>query len=107
MCCGVVSTVVWVCQLSRCVGVLVMDQLLQDFQSSVSVTFEVNDPNRPHPRLSDFKFKREGYGDQESRRRKLIEEQKTRRRDFVDYARMVVEGEVYSDEDDMEEEGRC
>ena len=104
----------WVCAISHAptcsVGVInKMDELLQDFQSSVSVTFDLNDPNRPHPRLSEFKFKREGYGDQESRRRKLIEEQKSRRRDYVDYARMIAEGDIdlCSDEDEMEEGGEC
>ena len=82
-----------------------MDSLLQGFQNGCSVSFDVNDPIKPHPRFSEFKFKREGYGDQESRRRKLMEEQKSRRREYMDYARMITEGQVYSDEDNMEEEG--
>ena len=34
-----------------------------------------------------------------------MEEQKFRRRDCMDVARMIVEGEAYSDEENMEEEG--
>ena len=81
-----------------------MDQLLQSFQGTFTVSLDQNDPNRPHPRLCEFKFKREGYGDQETRRQRLLKEQKSRRQDYADYARRIVEGEIYSD-DDMEEGG--
>lgn len=82
-----------------------MDDLLKGFQSSFSVTLDVNDTSKPHPRFSEFKFKRDGYGDQEFRRRKVMDEQKSRRRDYADYARRVVEGELFSDEETMEEGG--
>lgn len=84
-----------------------MEDLLRGFQGTFSVTLDINDTSKPHPRFSDFKFKREGYGDQEFRRQKVMEDQKSRRRDYLDYARRVVEGEVFSDEEDnnMEEGG--
>ena len=80
-----------------------MDQLLAEFQGSFSVAVDPNDPTKPHPRFSQYKFKREGYADQETRRKRMLDEQRTRRRDFSDYARKIIEGETSDDE--MEEGG--
>lgn len=82
----------------------IMDDLLAGFQGGLSVSSDPYDPCRPHPRLSQYKLKREGYADQEARRRKALEEQNTRRKDFADYARRIIEGELFSD-DEMEEGG--
>ena len=79
------------------------DQLLAEFHSIFTVGGDVNDPRRPHPNYSSlYKQKRNGYGDQEARRRRLLEEQKTRRKKNADYARRIVEGEEW--EEEMEEE---
>ena len=82
------------------------DSLLAVFQGAFSVSGEINDTYAPHPHYNLYKQKREGYGDQESRRRTILEEQKARRRDFSDYVRKVVDGEMLDeDEDEMEEGG--
>lgn len=81
-----------------------MEDLLAGITDGLSVSSDPYDPSRPHPRLSQYKLKREGYADQEARRRKALEEQNTRRKDFADYARRIIEGELFSD-DEMEEGG--
>jgi len=55
----------------------------------------------PHPHYTLYKQKREGYGDQEARRKKLLRQQKSRRKDFTDYVRRIVDGEGW---EEMEEE---
>ena len=83
------------------------DSLLAEFHSVFSVTGEVNDTRRPHPSFSSlYKQKRAGYGDQEARRRRALQEQKRRRRDYADYARKLVEGEEWEEEMEEEEGGR-
>ena len=63
----------------------------------------MNAPTRPHPTFSSlYKHKRAGYGEQEGRRRRLLEEQRSRRRDHADYVRRIAEGEEW--EEEMEEE---
>ena len=74
------------------------------FQGAFSVAVDPYDPSRPHPRFSQYKVKREGYGDQEARRKKALEEQCLRRKDFCDLSRRIVEGDLISD-DEMEEGG--
>ena len=86
------------------------DSLLAEFQSALFVSSEVLDTRTPHPHYTLYKQRREGYGDQEVRRRKLLEEQKTRRRDFADHARKIVEGKGWEEEEEsggdrMEEGG--
>ena len=78
-----------------------MDELVAGLQGAF-LTTNVYDPSRPHPRLSQFKEKRLGYGDQESRRKKLLEEQKSRRRDQANYARRIALGDL-DDEEEMDE----
>ncbi len=82
------------------------DSLLAEFQSTFSVSDNFLDKWSPHPHPSLYKQKREGYGSQGARRTKLLEEQKTRRRNYADYARRVVAGETWEEDgEDMEEEG--
>lgn len=81
-----------------------MEELLAGFQGAFSVAVNPYDTSRPHPRLTQYKSKRVGYGDQEARRKKALEEQCLRRKDFCDYSRRIVEGDLISD-DEMEEEG--
>lgn len=84
-----------------------MDDLLSSLQSSFTVATNPLDPTGPHPRLSQYKFTRDGYGDQEARRKKALAQQGQRRRDFADYSRRIVEGDLISDdENDMEEGGK-
>ena len=78
------------------------DSLLAEFQAAFSVSGEVNDIRAPHPHYTLYKQKRDGFGDQEVRRKKLLEGQKARRRDCADYARRIAVGELL-DDDEMEE----
>ena len=77
------------------------DSLLADFHAVFSVSGEANDPHAPHPHYTLYKRRKEGYGDQEDRRRKLLEKQRSRRKDFADYARKIARGETW--EEEMEE----
>ena len=80
------------------------DSLLAEFHAVFSVSGDVNSPSRPHPNYSSlYKYKREGFGGQEARRRRLLEQQRSRRRNYVDYVRKIAEGETW--EEEMEEEG--
>ena len=74
------------------------DSLLVSF----SVGTVINDTKAPHPHYVLYKQKREGYGDQETRRKKLLREQKLRREDYADYVRRIVNKEAW---EEMEEEG--
>ena len=68
----------------------------------------MNAPTRPHPTFSSlYKHKRAGFGEQETRRRRLLEEQRSRRRDHADYVRRIAEGEEWEEEmgeEELEEE---
>lgn len=57
----------------------------------------------PLPHRSLYKQRGDGFGSQEARRKKLLEEQKVRRRNYADYARRVVEGDLLEEDDEMEE----
>jgi snurportin-1 len=81
-----------------------MEDLLAGFEGTLSVATDVYDVSRPHPRFSQYKIKREGYGDQEARRMKALEDQGKRRKDFFDHSRRIVEGHPVS-EDEMDEGG--
>ena len=82
-----------------------MEELSKQFYGSFAVAEDPNDPARPHPRFSQYKLKQEGYGDQDVRRKRMLEEQKDRRRDAIDFVRKIAEDQLW-DDDDMEEEGR-
>lgn len=83
------------------------DTVLAQFQSTFLLGGEVNDPHTAHPHYSLYKAKKEGYGSQEARRKRFLEEQKTRRRNFADHARKIAEGDELSDDSDgeMDEDG--
>lgn len=61
----------------------------------------------PHPHYALYKQRGAGgaFGNQEERRKKFLREQKARRRNYADYARRVVEGDLSGEEDDELEEG--
>jgi len=82
------------------------DAVLAQFQSTFLIGGDVQDPRvHNHPHYALYKPKKEGYANQESRRKKFLEEQKTRRRDFADHARRIAEGDEITDESDEEMEG--
>lgn len=80
------------------------DSLPTEFQSAFSISGEVNNIRAPHPHYTLYKQKRDGFADQEVRRRRLLEGQRARRRDYADYARRIAVGEVI-EEDEMDEGG--
>lgn len=80
------------------------DSLLAELQS-FSVGTVINDTKAPHPHYALYKQKREGYGDQEARRKKLLRQQKQRREDYADYVRRIVNREAYEEMEEEEEEG--
>ena len=82
------------------------DTLLAEFHNVFSVSGDVNAPTRPHPHYSSlYKHKRAGFGEQEARRRRLLEQQRSRRRDYVDYVRKIAAGETWEEEMEEEAEG--
>lgn len=81
------------------------DSLLAEFQSTFLIGGEVLTAHGPLPHHSLYKQKGGGFGNQELRRKKFLEEQKVRRRNYADYARKVVEGDLSGEEDNEMEEG--
>ncbi len=79
------------------------DSVLEQFQSTFLVSGDVHDTAKAHPHYGLYKAKREGYGSQDARRRKFMEEQKSRRRNFADMARKIADGSDMSEEDNEEE----
>lgn len=84
------------------------DSLLAEFQSTFLIGGDVvSNTHGPHPHYTLYKQRGVGgaFGSQEERRKKFLEEQKDRRRNYADYARRVVEGDLSGEEDDEMEEG--
>ena len=84
------------------------DTLLAEFQSTFMIGGDVvTNTHGPHPHYMLYKQRGAGgaFGNQEERRKKFLEEQKARRRNYADYARQVVEGDLSSEEEDEMEEG--
>ncbi len=80
------------------------DSLLAEFQSTFMIGGDVvTNTHGPHPHYALYKQRGAGgtFGNQEERRKKFLAEQKARRRNYADYARRVVEGDL--SDDDMEE----
>ena len=75
------------------------ESLLEQFQSSIGVSRDVNDTSAPHPYYALYKARREGYGSQEARRRTFMEDQKARRRNLADMARKIADGSDLSEEE--------
>ena len=80
-----------------------LDSLASNLESAFSVTHRPNDPNKPHPRFSMYKSKSEKFGNQEVRRKKILEIQKKRRDDFMGIARDIAIGNVDPDEEEEQE----
>ena len=81
------------------------DKLLAEFQSTFLIGGDVMIAHGPLPHHTLYKQKRDGFGNQEVRRKKFLEEQKAKRRDYADYVRRVVEGDLSEVDDDEMEEG--
>ena len=79
-----------------------LDSLASNLESAFSVTHRPNDPNKPHPRFGMYKSKSEKFGNQEVRRKKILEIQKKRRDDFMGIARDIAIGNVDPDEEEEE-----
>lgn len=80
------------------------DSILAQFQSTFLIGGKVTDPHTHHPHYSLYKSKKEGYGSQETRRKKFLDDQRSRRRDFADHARKLAEGEEVDVSDDSDAE---
>ena len=81
------------------------DSLLAEFQSTFLIGGDIVTAHGPLPHHTLYKQKGGGFGSQELRRKKYLEEQKLRRRNYADYARRMMEGELSGgeEEDEMEE----
>ena len=93
------------CMVLLCAACGMDDALLAEFHSVFSVSGDVNAPHRPHPNFSSlYKQKRAGFGDQEARRRRQLDQQKSRRKDYADYVRRIVDGEEWEEEMDEDDD---
>ena len=83
-----------------------MDDALIAGLQTATISTDVHSTYTPHPHYSQYKQHKDGYTNQEVRRRKILESQKSRRRDFMDYSRLIVEGvECEMPEDNDGEDG--
>ncbi len=78
------------------------DSLLAGFQTA-SISGDVLSPHTPHPHHTMYKQHREGYAHQEVRRARILERQKTRRQNFMDYSRNIIEGVECEISEEMDE----
>ncbi|XP_026284759.1 snurportin-1 isoform X1 [Frankliniella occidentalis] len=81
-----------------------IDQLVASLDTQCDVASNPFDPNRPHPRLSEFAYFREPaslMGDQEKRRTEFLERQKSKREKLVNLQRRLLNepGEVLNNQD--------
>lgn len=81
-----------------------MDDLADAFAGSFVVNNTPNDTNRPHPRFAQYKMKNSGGTNQEMRRARLLEHQRSKRDDLVNHARALATGDFDEEKDDAEEE---
>ena len=82
-----------------------MEELSDSLASSFQISSNPNDTGSPHPRLSEYKIKPSNIPDQETRRKRILDEQKSRRYDRVNYARKLVgEDEMEVEEDQPKKE---
>ncbi|XP_065060566.1 snurportin-1-like [Rhopilema esculentum] len=77
------------------------ERLLAAFSSDLKVSDEKNDTSAPHPRLGQYKSKTSGTDGQEYRRIQMMERQKRRRFDALNYSRKLVDGKLTADELDV------
>eukprot|EP00794_Sanderia_malayensis_P010156 gene10156-11193_t len=81
------------------------DSFLATFSIDLKLTSEENDTTITHPRFSDFKQTKQAKRcDQEHRRAKMIERQKSKRYDCVNYARKLVDGELTENDIEVDED---
>ena len=80
-----------------------MDDLVLQLAGNFHCATSPFSTSAPHPRLESYKQKGEGFGDQDKRRKKAIELQKKRRRDYIDLARRIADGEDVSESEDEED----
>lgn len=80
-----------------------MEGLAESFAAQFTVSTEPNNTAAPHPRMVQYKVKPINTPDQYNRRQRMLEEQKKRRRDFVNYARKLVEGSLEIEDVETEE----
>ena len=81
-----------------------MDALTSQIGGSFRIASSPFSTSGQHPRLADYKAKGDGFGDLGRRRLKAIEAQKKRRRDYMDLARRIAEGDPVSESDDDNED---
>ncbi|KAL4227737.1 hypothetical protein ACF0H5_013173 [Mactra antiquata] len=67
-----------------------MDELAESLATSFSVSSNPNSTDAPHPRFSEYKRK-VSNSNQESRRKEILELQRSRRFDYANHARCLVE----------------
>jgi len=77
------------------------DDLTKAFSLGFNVTQSENNSSLVHPRFDEYKGKNYRSGDQEYRRGEVLERQKKKRFDAVNYARRLADGDL--DEDEVEE----
>jgi len=80
-----------------------MEGLAETFAAQFTVSSDPNDTAAPHPRMVQYKVKPSNTPDQYLRRKRMLEEQKKRRRDIVNYARKLVEGSLEVEDVETEE----
>ncbi|XP_004473551.1 snurportin-1 isoform X2 [Dasypus novemcinctus] len=80
-----------------------MEELSQALASSFSVSQDLNSTAAPHPRLSQYKYKYSSL-EQNERRRRLLELQKSKRLDYVNHARRLAEDDWTGMESEEEED---
>ena len=80
-----------------------VDQLAEALEGSFNVSNKVNDPTKPHPRFAQYKQKN-AVSNQEKRRARILEAQKSRRQDFLSIARNLASNEFEYDEEEDENE---
>ncbi|XP_032720995.1 snurportin-1 isoform X1 [Lontra canadensis] len=80
-----------------------MEELSQALASSFSVSQDLNSTAAPHPRLSQYKSKHSSL-EQNERRRRLLELQKSKRLDYVNHARRLAEDDWTGMESEEEED---
>lgn len=80
-----------------------MDDLTQALSASFAVSKEPNSTACPHPRLAQYKSKYSVL-EQSERRRRFLEEQKTKRLNYVNHARRLADGDWTGADSDEEEQ---
>lgn len=80
-----------------------MDDLTQALSASFAVSKEPNSTAGPHPRLAQYKSKYSVL-EQSERRRRFLEQQKTKRLNYVNHARRLADGDWTGADSDGEEQ---